>query len=275
MGSAFIVSSHLPETPAFLKLQAERDSSSDPELGRDKATAVPKTPWQVWVLSAGAFFGGLTMSAGISMQAVFLSNVYHLDVLHVTYVSVGSAVTLVLTGMFLSARVRNILGTTWTVVVMNSFGGFLYLFMAQCGYNGLNIWFFVVSVWLAAMQSSVAGASTGPLLNAYCETANRGKINSTNQLCTNLGRMLGPLTYGHLAVYDINLVWIVAGVALFVKAFLTLFIRVQKEEKGPTLSKKGTMYGESWEDEVGSSQDEQELGRFVATLLTKGHYKWV
>jgi len=35
------------------------------------------------------------------------------------------------------------------------------------------------------------------------------------------------------------------------------------------------MYGEDWQDEVGSAEDINSLGKYVADLLTKGHYKWV
>lgn len=278
--SAFLVSQHLPETEAFKALKKERDSRGGAvEDGKPKVAEVrEKLPWQVMVLSAAAFFGGLTMSAGVSMQALFLMKTYDLDVLHVTWVSVGSAVTLVLTGMFISTRVKNCLGLTWTVVVMNTFGGCLYIFMAQCGYMGLDVWFFVVCVWLGSMQSSVAGASTTPLLNEYCSTSNRGRIISTSQMCMNLGRMLGPLSYGHLAKYDINAVWLVAGAALFIKAFLTLFVRPRKEEAPgtePSIVRRHTMYGEDWQDEVGSAEDINSLGKYVADLLTKGHYKWV
>merc|ERR1712107_141892 len=107
------------------------------------------------------------MSAGVSMQAIFLSQVYNLDVLHVTYASVGSAVTLVLTGMFISSRIKNCLGLTWTIVVCNLCGGVLYLFMAECGEKQLNIWFFLGALWLNAVQGSAAGSSTAPLLNEY------------------------------------------------------------------------------------------------------------
>lgn len=275
--SAFLVAQHLPETAAFLRLKAKRESrGGQMEDGSPKAAEVKeKLPWQVMMLSAAAFFGGLTMSASVSMQALFLTKTYGLDVLHVTWVSVGSAVTLVLTGMFVSVRVKNLLGLTWTVVVMNTFGGCLYVFMAFCGYRRLDVWFFVVSAWLGSMQSSVAGASTGPLLNEFCDTSNRGRITSTSQMCMNLGRMLGPLTYGHLAQYNISAVWLVAGAALFMKAFLTAFVQPAKEERQPSIGRRLTMYGPDWADEVGSAEDVSRLGKYVADILTKGHYRWV
>merc|ERR1712138_279231 len=113
---------------------------------------------------------------------------------------------------------------------------------AYCGQYQLSVWFFVVGAWLNSMQSSVAGASTGPLLNEFTVTANRGTINSI-KLCMNLGRMIGPLVYGQVAEYDINLVWVIAGAALLIKSFLTLFIVPPAEETKVTAKRKQSVYG--------------------------------
>jgi len=273
--SAFIVSANLPETPSFLKLKNARASAAEDASGEKLDVDVPPTPWQVWVLSAAAFFGGLTMSAGVSMQAIFLHQVYELDVLHVTYVSVGSAVALILTGMFISARVKKCLGLKCTIAFSNMLGAGLYLFIAYCGSNKLNIWFLLLAFWLCAIQSSVAGASAGPLLQEFAETSNRGKINSNNQVCMNCGRMVGPLMYGRIAMFDINYVWVIAGVALVAKALLTLVVQLPKEEPKGGLTKKGSIYGDRWQDEVGSAEDEQAMGKFITNLLSKNHYKWI
>mmetsp|Transcript_107898 Transcript_107898/g.170422 ORF Transcript_107898/g.170422 Transcript_107898/m.170422 type:complete len:517 (-) Transcript_107898:13-1563(-) len=274
--SAFIVASNLPETPAFIKLKLERDAKSAGDSGAATEQAeVPKIPMQVYVLSAAAFFGGLVMSASVSMQAIFLSQVYELDVLHVTYVSVGTACTMILTGMFVSARVKNCFGLKPTIIGCNMLGGALYMFAAYCGENRINIWFFLIAMWLNSMQSSIAGACTGPLLQGFAETSNRGKINSTNQLCMNFGRMVGPLVYGKVAMSDINQVWVIAGVAIVIKAFLTIFVKKPEVQAAPALQRKASSYGNEWEDEVGSLEDEKQLGKFVGNLLTKNHYKWI
>jgi len=66
--------------------------------------------------------------------------------------------------------------------------------------------------------------------------------------------------YGHIATYDINLVWIIAGAALFVKAFLTSFVQ-PKDEAAPatTITRMATAYGNEWQDETGSLQDEAAI----------------
>lgn len=276
--SAILVSLYLPETPAFLKLKASREESkqeSNIGVGDRSADAAPKLEWQVYVMSCAAFFGGLTMSAFVSMQAIYLNEVYHLDVLHVTYVSVGSAVTLVLTSLFLSSKVKNALGLRWTVVVANSFGGLLYFFQASCAELGFSVWFFVVAVWLNSAQSSIAGSVTAPLLAEFTTTANRGKVNSTSQLLMNLGRMIGPLVYGQLASFDISYVWVIAGVALLIKAFLTSFVQPKSAAAPKPIQRANSAYGVDWQDEVGGPEDERAIGKLVSNLLTKGHYKWI
>jgi len=263
----------LPETPSFLRLKAKRESQSQEELKKAAAEA-PKMGFQVYLLSGAAFCGGITMSAMVSMMALFLDEVYHLDVLHVTYVMVGNAVTLVFSGMFIAARVKNCLGLRGAIVAANLFGGCVYIIQSQLHPLGLPVGFYVAGVWLNAVQSSVAGASTGALISEFTDASNRGKVNSLFQLWTNLGRMIGPLIYGQVAHYlDISLCWLIAGIALCMKSLLTFFAKPDKEKPG--FSRMQTTYGEKWQDEAGSSDDQAAMGKFVVQLLTKGHYKWV
>eukprot|EP00928_Gymnodinium_smaydae_P032098 TRINITY_DN23338_c0_g1_i1.p1 TRINITY_DN23338_c0_g1~~TRINITY_DN23338_c0_g1_i1.p1 ORF type:complete len:529 (-),score=57.33 TRINITY_DN23338_c0_g1_i1:149-1609(-) len=271
MFSAFLVAANLPETPAFEQLREERKLRSG-GVDNKADLNVPKPPLQVYVLATAAFCGGLTMSAGVSMQAIFLNSVYDLDVLHVTYVSVGTAVSLVLTGILISRRLKDIFGLTWTIVVCNTLGFFLYIGMAYCGQERVSIWCFLTCLWLNAVQSAASGACTGPLLNEYTETANRGKIMSISQLAMNSGRMVGPMMYGHIADYDINIVWVIAGVALLVKAFLTSFVRVKTHAP---LERTQSLYGNEWQDEKGTHEDVLAIGKYTSQLLEKGHYKWV
>jgi len=41
------------------------------------------------------------------------------------------------------------------------------------------------------------------------------------------------------------------------------------------MKRKPTHYGQDWQNEEGSSKDIEEIGNFVADLLTRRHYKWV
>merc|ERR1740121_1086292 len=49
----------------------------------------------------------------------------------------------------------------------------------------------------------------------------------------------------------------------------------QKPSKPQPLERKETMFDAEWVDEVGSKEDIEALGRFVAELLSKRHYQWV
>merc|ERR1712061_153613 len=83
--------------------------------------------------------------------------------------------------------------------------------------------------------------------------------------------------YGRIAMFDISNVWVVAGLALMIKGFLTMLVRPKADE--PTVSspmqRGATKYGEDWQDELGGLDDEKELGKFVGHLLSRGHYKWI
>lgn len=312
--AALLVGLYLPETPAFLALKKQQAEDIPPSPGRTSArimntiapggrrsrnsnvledqqshhgsSSAPETeniPAQVYILSVASFFGGICFSANVSMLAIFLSQIYQLDVLHVTYVSVGSAVVMVLTGTFVSNRVRQLLGgLTNTVCFMYLFSGCCYLFMCYCGVLHWDIGWWLLAMWVSSSCSTVARGSSTPLLMEFTKISNRGKVMSTNQLFANCGRLVGPLLYGYVAQTwgNISLVWGIAGLCSIINGVLAFFVSPPAEDEkvpGAVFVRQdgSTLYGDLWEDEVGTAAEVEAMGRFVTELLTARHYKWV
>merc|ERR1711972_265865 len=126
---------------------------------------------------------------------------------------------------------------------------------------------------------SLRGASNTAYLSTFSDASNRGAVFGVSQMLVNMGRMLGPVLATHLAGwYGAGTPFLMAGGLAIAQAGITWLVSVlypAKKAPKPTLDRQETKFGVEWEDEFGSDEDIQALGRYVADLLSKRHYQWV
>jgi flagellar motility protein MotE (MotC chaperone) len=106
--------------------------------------------------------------------------------------------------------------------------------------------------------------------------------------------MVGPLVAGHLANYDpIRMPWLFAGISCLLSAAVLAVAKsyvpskpeLSKAPVAPRRTRRKTLADKMADelsldddekaDEDGSSEDYEELWRFVGNLLRNRHYPWV
>merc|ERR1712107_776069 len=128
-------------------------------------------------------------------------------------------------------------------------------------------------------------ATSGSIVAGLTDSTNRGTIFGQVQMMTNFGRMVGPVVAGHLAMRDpIVLPWVFSGVCSTLSgAMLLMLCRASTSTSEKKDREKIRMRGFSTlqdcpcelEDEVGSAEDYQKVGRTIGDLLMRRHYRWV
>lgn len=272
--SCLVVSQYLPETPAFKRMtcRSECKSSGKPAA---QIAAVP-VPRIINLLGFANFLSGISFSSFLSAFAIFMQARHGFDTLHVGFSFVYNAIIMLLTNIWVVPWLQK----RFTKFQVPFLGGLI---------NGIA-YFAIVSVnWLPftfcalaamAVGSGIKNGSNTLVISSFAHTSNRGKIFGRMMLYTNAGRIVGPIVALHLEQYSSGMAFIFAGAVGLTSASIILLLGMT-QVKASSVSLEGepvrrrSGYGQAWEDEEGSKDDIESLGRFVSDLLSKRHYKWV
>jgi len=273
--SACVVSYYLQETPSFLRLKLQQQQADlTGEADAQKSTS-GQVSWKVHTLGVASFLGGISFSTLSAMFAIFMTEKFAWDVLDVGFSWIACSILILLTNIWalpcLRKRINDlqvsVLGCALVGVAMVAFG------LADSWISTM-IWFGALSV-----GHGLRMASSAAVIASFTDNSNRGKIFAYIQVYTNCGRMLGPVLATHLAEFGVGVPFIWTGGLAVIAALINLLAgrKCKKEDEagGRTMKRKPTHYGQDWQNEEGSSKDIEEIGNFVADLLTRRHYKWV
>lgn len=211
------------------------------------------------------------LSTLLSSFAIFMEAAYGFDALRVGFSFMAMGVVMMLTNVWFVPFLQKRMATTSLCAlgfILN--GGGLAIFVCT-----RNMWLALALFTIASVGTGLRSATNSAVVAVYTTTLNRGKIFGRVQMYQNFGRMVGPICATHMAGHNPSLPFMVCGAFGAGAALLTLIAPKPREESPPVLEKRPTLFGEEWQDEEGSDKDVEALGRFVADLLKRRHYKWV
>ncbi|CAE7570036.1 tetA [Symbiodinium sp. CCMP2456] len=266
---------YLPESPSWVA-DRENPKTATVEASSSSSADVPPS---VKVLAFSAVFQGIAFGTAVSMTAITLDAKLGFDSLHVGFTFVLAALATLATSIWGTSRVQQRAGLKNTAVLGSLFGGAFSLLMAVVP----GVWTTVTFLCLSRVGVSLRGGSSGTILTKFTNPSNRGSVFAMQQFALNIGRLLGPVIAGHLAVQDpITLPWLFSAVCSLISALILLAVQMPDlPEPQQSVSKmvrgftdlKGA--ADSLELEYGSAEDCKALGEYVGGLLTKRRYRWV
>jgi len=268
---------YLPETPAFLKIKQERQEAKPGEQP-EKA----KTPWVVHLIGFSSLVSGFVMSTRLVCCAILLRDRYQWDALRVGFLFAAVAILMMASTAFICPLLRKLMPLAGMLTLGRIVAGLCYLSFVMW----LPLPVILVLFGVIGLGDGITSASFMAYVVGFTQASNRGTILGTVQAYQNLGRMLGPVVATHLAQYfgagtgpdalGAGAAFGVAGGLCLVTAAVPLIAdRCKPVAKGAQIKRKETGYGEDWLDEEGQPGDVEVLGRYMADLLQKRHYKWV
>merc|ERR1712048_1011261 len=134
-----------------------------------------------------------------------------------------------------------------------------------------NVYLCVASLAVSRMGSNVRSSCAGAFNAAITTPQNRGKVFSTISMFAKLGKLLGPIIAGRLAMIDASVLpFVFSGCSLFLCSLLDAALKPGDDKPDKRLAQVMHV-----DDECGHPADYEELGRFIGDLLTERHYKWI
>lgn len=219
-----LVAIFLVETPAFLRVRAERSQGclADPSSPAvDSASASPSrvhTP-QVHVIGLSTFFFGVVFGTIVSMYAVFMDAKFGFGSMQVGFVFMGVGFLMIVSNMLLSKRLQNLLGLHKAACLSTVLCGFFLFIMAKVASLPASVGLFMVGV----IFNSLRMATNPNIVAELTETSTRGIIFGWVQRYNNFGRFVGPVVMGHLAEIEEDLPFTLGvGTAAILSAVLLL-----------------------------------------------------
>eukprot|EP00929_Paragymnodinium_shiwhaense_P111984 TRINITY_DN80232_c0_g1_i1.p1 TRINITY_DN80232_c0_g1~~TRINITY_DN80232_c0_g1_i1.p1 ORF type:complete len:549 (-),score=84.37 TRINITY_DN80232_c0_g1_i1:282-1838(-) len=279
--SACLVAYHLTETPAFLRTRTEcRDEKCAGGSASPKADPVP---FVVQLLGASQFLDSLASQCNLSMLALFYQGMYDLSSLYVGFIFIGSAVMMLMSQLVIVPTLKKFklppLRCACVGCVMNGIG------VISLGLSS-NLWYSLAAMCCYNLGSSINRSQNATIISSFTSATNRGKIFGTVQVYQNAGKIVGPILATNVAIVGVpalgisgflGLPFVCSGCFVFINLFVLLGISsMAAKPVTPTpISRRNTEFGDDWINEEGSKEDVQAIGKYVAELLTKRHYKWV
>mmetsp|Transcript_6149 Transcript_6149/g.18403 ORF Transcript_6149/g.18403 Transcript_6149/m.18403 type:complete len:501 (-) Transcript_6149:139-1641(-) len=272
--SSCLVAYYLPETPSFLRVKAAKSQATGQAKQPDSKTPVPRS---VYLLGFSQFLGGISFSTLLSMMAIFMLSEYNFDGLRIGFVFMGGSLVMVAVNVWGVAFCKQYFTMAQSIVLGGVANGVGYISFGASSTLPVSL----LTLCVAFAGNALRGANTTAYLGSFSDETNRGSIFGISQVFMNTGRMVGPIVATHLSDwYNVGTPFYLAGTLSFTAAAIVLLVdlRHRKQQPAPMqtkLTRRETKFGDQWEDQVGSREDVDALGRFVADLLTKRHYQWV
>eukprot|EP01065_Artemidia_motanka_P014260 TRINITY_DN18219_c0_g2_i1.p1 TRINITY_DN18219_c0_g2~~TRINITY_DN18219_c0_g2_i1.p1 ORF type:complete len:601 (+),score=172.35 TRINITY_DN18219_c0_g2_i1:62-1804(+) len=169
------------------------------------------------------------------------------------------------------------------------------------------VWGSITCTCVERGLGSIAMPGRTTILGAITEPATRGQMFAKVQMLVNLGRFVGPIVSGFMAEWGGDgprdwgdpttvgkkgieqYVWYMSAACLFISALAMLVVPIKDAEPVAAEPAQATIQaaplsgvlmdrtasGAAWIDEIGSEEDEREMGRWLIQLLRERKYKWI
>jgi len=260
---------YLPESPAWLagRKAADKEPCGDAREQRGAAASTP-TPWSAHALGASSFFFSLGMYSANSMLPVVLQAKLGWDALRVGYCLTVVALFRLATSIWVAVPIQKRIGKRNAC----GLGSFLTgLFLVIPAFTGSTL-LVVLLLSISRAASSIRNAVFGSLGAALTDKTNRGRIFSMLESYSNVGRLIGPIVAGKLAMYDAAVYPLLfSGTALALSGLVDVTAVKPPQPVQPAAA--DAEHGV--EDlEAGTKEHIEELGEYVAGLLCKRGYRW-
>ena len=212
---------YLPESPSWAADQGKRESTDTKASEASQGSSPDDIPRGVKVLALSSIFQGISFGTVVSMTAITLDAKLGFDSLHVGFTFVLAALATLATSIWGTNRVQRGLGLKNCAVVGSILGGAFSLLMAIIP----GVWPTVLCLCFSRVGVALRGGSSGTILTRFTNPSNRGSIFAMQQFALNIGRLIGPVASGHLAVQDpIVLPWIFSAVCSLISALILLAV---------------------------------------------------
>ena len=195
---------YLPESPVWLQSRGHPAATASDPKAPSKVASIPAG---VRVLAISGFFSGINFGVVVSMTAIFLDAKLQFDSLHVGFTFVLSALATLATSIWITGFVQKSVGLKCCAVLGSLLNGLLSIAMAVIP----GAWPTIIVMCLARVGMTLRAATNGTILANFTDPSNRGTIFAQQQFATNMGRLVGPVVAGHLAVRDPVLLPILFG----------------------------------------------------------------
>eukprot|EP00931_Biecheleriopsis_adriatica_P068155 TRINITY_DN42175_c0_g1_i1.p1 TRINITY_DN42175_c0_g1~~TRINITY_DN42175_c0_g1_i1.p1 ORF type:complete len:538 (+),score=52.39 TRINITY_DN42175_c0_g1_i1:69-1616(+) len=277
LAAAALVFIYLPESPIWLAAGSKQHQHVQ------QTNKTGSTSWAIHVLGFSSFLWGFVFGTRVSMQVVSLNAKLDWDALHIGYLYTALALLMLCQNFWITPRLQKWCGVVSLAVIGTLAQGLLTVFAFAIAES---TWLCISCLLLANVGFGTRNATSGTITARFTDQTNRGRIFAQVQMWTNFGRMVGPIVSGNLAVRDpIVLPWLASGLCTVLSALLLLMVRVPSTEAAPP-PQTPLLHGmneftdlrdvsSSLEQEVGSQEDYDRLGRHVGELLTRRNYRWV
>jgi len=258
-GLSFVIATlvflYLPESPAWTLKQAKSKAGH-----KDGSAEIPR---MVYVLGACQMFFSMGLYSASSMLPIFLSARFGFDPQHVGYTMTVIAVMRLVGGIWIAVPVIERIGTKYACVGGSLFTG-AFLLVAVYAHQ---VWSCVAALAISRMSSNVRTSAFGALLADISKPENRGSMFSVNQSFQSVGRLVGPVVAGYLAMVDASqLPFLFSGMAILVCSLLEFAVAPTQMS-----SKNADSMGHQGGDSAG---DPPDAGGEVAIAIkeeTEGH----
>eukprot|EP00450_Noctiluca_scintillans_P003708 CAMPEP_0194495426 /NCGR_PEP_ID=MMETSP0253-20130528/13021_1 /TAXON_ID=2966 /ORGANISM="Noctiluca scintillans" /LENGTH=512 /DNA_ID=CAMNT_0039336677 /DNA_START=67 /DNA_END=1605 /DNA_ORIENTATION=+ len=280
LASFVFVYIYLPETPAFLRTKQARKDAAEGKASPNAGEQV-KIPLAVHLLGFSNLLMGMGLSTRLSTYAILMKDVFEWSALEIGFNFMAGSLVMMFTNIFICPRITKTLGEAGSLAFGRVLQAIGYVGIAVSG----HLWITLVFYAVVSVGDGINFAMTNAYLANFTHPTNRGAVFGAAAVYLNLGRMLGPVTSTHLASYfgsgtpgafGAGASFVMAASVSAVGSVIPLMvIRLQPQKGKPLLEKRDSAYGDDWVDEEGANQDYEALGRKVAAMLQKKHYKWV
>eukprot|EP00617_Octactis_speculum_P010022 CAMPEP_0185783176 /NCGR_PEP_ID=MMETSP1174-20130828/114861_1 /TAXON_ID=35687 /ORGANISM="Dictyocha speculum, Strain CCMP1381" /LENGTH=490 /DNA_ID=CAMNT_0028474075 /DNA_START=26 /DNA_END=1498 /DNA_ORIENTATION=+ len=275
--AVIFVLTFLVESPIWEAGEHKKEESTDKKTDEEIAAKenVTPVPLSVHVLGMAQLLNGIAFGTMVSMTTIFFNVQFEFSPTTIGFIFMGMGLISVFTGAFLTPRLQNCFSVLPLAYCSTIFNGVFVLLMVLSKNQVWCVAFFIIS----RIGSSIKGACGGVITSSFTDMSNRGTIFSWIQFYSNLGRLIAPLISGHLAEINVLLPWYVAVTSTFFSAFILMCLRMPSDKDWrhdmKHLFSDVSSANQPLKDEVGTAEDTDALGKYVAGLLRDRHYRWV
>lgn len=267
--AGFLAFIYLPESPAWAMHQQELAVATHASEKRAE-TGMRSFSKSVWCVLLVELCRGFSFSAIFAVYALFAYQVYDMDSLKIGFAVCCGAITLICTNVWISPRVVD----SWGEVMCACLGLFLI------GAGELVLAFVPVfqislaGMCVSYMGQAMAGCTITAVTSVLATDDNRGCVMSMQQVAQCIGKVLGPVALGILFTFDPRWPFAVAAAAVLLATVFLFALRGSFSKRASLDEPELASSPPTWEDEVYSEADVEEMGRFMCELLSKNHYRW-
>lgn len=267
--AAILVACYLPETPAFLRARRSH-STLNVASGKDQDNGV--VPFSVHLLGVTQFLNGIAFSCIVSCSPLMMMERLDFDGLRVGFVTTAGSLSMIAVSVWAIPWAAGRVDSTHRIMAGLA-GSAVGMLMLSVSYSACSVVCGTIIVFGAMAMRS---ASMTEMVGGFTDQSNRGKIFGLSQVYANVGRTVGPILATNMADrYGIGSAFVLGSTLTAVSAVFVILAARALKPKEQSIARRGSQYGEDWKDEVGSAADVEALGKHMAVLLARKHYKWV